>query len=64
MSQNDYICCFPQFSTWLLELQIVSDMRMLRGFTPSYILYKRAFMTYLLGGIFLPCKKDYKVMVF
>ena len=32
-------------------------------FTPSYILHTRAFGTYLLGG-YLPCKKDYKVMVF
>jgi hypothetical protein len=31
--------------------------------TPSYILHTRAFGTYLLGG-YLPCKKDYKVMVF
>ena len=32
-------------------------------FTPSYILHTRVFGTYLLGG-YLPCKKDYKVMVF
>ena len=31
--------------------------------TPSYILHTLAFGTYLLGG-YLPCKKDYKVMVF
>jgi hypothetical protein len=31
--------------------------------TPSYILHTRAFGNYLLGG-YLPCKKDYKVMVF
>ena len=33
------------------------------GFTPSYILHTRAFGTYLLGG-YLPCRKDFKVMVF
>jgi hypothetical protein len=33
-------------------------------FTPSYILHTRAFRTYLLGGGYLPCKKDYKVIVF
>ena len=35
----------------------------LGGCTQSYILHTRAFTTYLLGG-YLPCKKDYKVMVF
>jgi hypothetical protein len=38
---------------------------LLGGFTPSYILHTRAFGTYLLGGGgYLPCRKDYKVMVF
>jgi hypothetical protein len=32
--------------------------------TPSYILHTCAFGTYLLGGGYLRCKKDYKVMVF
>jgi hypothetical protein len=33
-------------------------------FTPSYILHTRAIGTYLLrGGGYLPCKKNYKVMV-
>jgi hypothetical protein len=31
--------------------------------TSSYILHTRVFGTCLLGG-YLPCKKDYKVMVF
>jgi hypothetical protein len=36
----------------------------LREFTPSYILHTLAFGTYILEGGYLPCKKDYKVMVF
>jgi hypothetical protein len=32
--------------------------RMLGEFTPSYILHTRAFGTYLLGGGYLPCKKN------
>ena len=32
------------------------------GALPSYILHTRAFGAYLLGG-YLPCKKEYKVMV-
>ena len=35
----------------------------LGGFTPAYILHTRAFMTYLLGGLFT-LQKYYKVMVF
>ena len=35
----------------------------LGGFIPSYILHTRVFGAYLLGG-YLPCIKDYKVMVF
>ena len=34
-------------------------------FTLSYILHTRAFGTYLLGGgDYLPCRKDYKVIIF
>ena len=32
--------------------------------TPSYILHTCAFGTYSMGGGYLPCKKNYKVMVF
>jgi hypothetical protein len=48
----------------MIEL-INKDKRivLLGEITPSYILYTRAFGTYLLGG-YLPCKKNYKVMVF
>jgi len=34
------------------------------GSSLPHILHTRAFGTYLLGGGYLPCKKDYKVMVF
>ena len=40
------------------------DHGKLGEFTPSYILHTHAFGTYLLGGGYLPCRKDYKVMVF
>ena len=34
------------------------------GALPSYILHTRAFGTNLVGGGYLPCKKEYKVMLF
>jgi hypothetical protein len=47
-----------------LKLSIKVQLSMiLGGFTPSYILHTCVFGTYLLGG-YLPCIKDYKVMVF
>ena len=54
---NKYAC--PNAHT------LVSFVLFLKRCTPSYILHTRAFGTYLLfGERYLPCKKDYKVMVF
>jgi hypothetical protein len=53
-----------RFTSRLVEFQKIGGRALDPGeITPSYILHTRAFGTYLLGG-YLPCKKDYKVMVF
>jgi hypothetical protein len=52
------------FKNVLAALMQVLETTGLGEFTPSYILHTCAFGTYLLGGGYLPCRKDYKVMVF